>query len=181
MGSVIGRGRYGRVTYPETRLVSSSESHVGGTAQATVDGGNTADTNGNANQWRQVVGSDFAYAGTPDFTLTAASCVLTYNGVSGRRFLFLAAASFEGSATLNGTSGTAIAHNSDLVGGVMLSNASMAAGAGISDLQSNSAIDIPTQRSVVLNNGDTIRPVLGNFAGNQNLNIHSLSLSIIPQ
>lgn len=154
--------------------------NVGGVSQATDDFTNTFDTNGNANSWRNAVGTDFAYSGTPDFTLTASSCVLTYNGVSGRSFIIVAAASMEGSSGLSGTIGVAIAVNSDLTGGAMFNAASTSAGASFEDLVTGGSVSIISIRRVTLNNGDTIRPVGGKFSGNEDLSVHSLSISISP-
>src|SRR5574341_481918 len=154
---------------------------VGGTAQVTVDFNNSFDTNGNGNQWRAAVGGDFSYAGTPDFTLTAASCVLTYNGTSGRSFLVLLSVAWESSGGVAGTSGIAIALNNDLVGGAMFSNAASAAGAGYDELVTDGAAGTAVQRRVTLNNGDTLRPVGAKFVGNADLLLHSVSLSVVPQ
>ena len=154
---------------------------TGGTAQVTDDFTNIFDTNGNSAIWRDVVGSDFSYSGTADFTLTAASCVLTYNGVSGRSFLVVCSCAFEGTDGLSGTCGIAIALNGDLTGAAMFSAAASAAGAGYADLVTGGGISITSQRRVTLNNGDTLKPVGSKFDGNQNLSIHSLSLSPIPQ
>lgn len=154
---------------------------VGGTAQATDDFTNSFDTNGNSNIWRVAVGSDFAYAGSADFSLTAASCILTYNGVSGRSFLVVLSASWEADGGLSGTSGIAVAVNGDLTGGALFNAASTAAGASYEDLVTGGAVSVTAQRRVTLNNGDTLRPVGGKFDGNADLLLHSLSLSVIPQ
>jgi hypothetical protein len=154
---------------------------VGGTAQVTVDFSNTFDTNGNSAIWRAAVGSDFSYDGSADFSLTAASCVLTYTGTSGRSFWVGLSCAFEGTDGLSGTCGVAVALNGDLVGAAMFSNAASAAGAGYADLVSGGGISITSQRRVTLNNGDTLQPVGSKFDGNQDLSIHSLSLTPIPQ
>jgi hypothetical protein len=166
---------------PEGPTGSDGPTLVGGTAQVTVDFSDNFDTNGNSAIWRNAVGSDFAYDGSTDFTLTASSCVLTYNGASGRSFLVALTCSFEGSGGLSGTCGIAVALNSDLTGGAMFSNAASAAGASYSDLVTGGGVSITSQRRVTLNNGDTLRPVGSKFDGNQDLTLHSVSISPIPQ
>jgi len=130
--------------------------------------------------WRNAVGSDFAYAGTADFTLTAASCVLTYAGTTGRSFIVILACSMEGTGGVAGTSGVAIALNSDLTGAGMFSAAASSAGSAYEDVPTGGAASLCSIRRVTLTNGDTLRPVGGKFAGNDDLSIHSLSISIFP-
>jgi len=63
----------------------------------------------------------------------------------------------------------------------MFSDAASAIGASYADLVSNGGISITSQRRVTLNNGDTLRPVGSKFDGNEDLTLHSLSISPIPQ
>jgi hypothetical protein len=107
--------------------------------------------------------------------------VLTYSGASGRKFLALLSASWEGEGGLSGTSGVAIALNGDLVGAAMFSNAASAAGMGVDELVTGGAAGTAVQRRVTLNNGDTLQPIGAKFVGDADLLLHSLSLSVIPQ
>jgi hypothetical protein len=201
MPYVAGTGRYARETYPERPSGSAAgppgptgangtpgptgpagPTLVGGTAQVTADVDNLFELNGVSLQWVQVTGSAFSYAGTTDFTLTPGSCVLTYNGPSGRSFLVLYTCSAEAQGgAVNGTSGFAIDHNNDLVGNAMFSNAASAAGSMYVDLITGGAITGTVQRRVTLNNGDTLKPLASKFTGDADWDIHSLSFTVIPQ
>lgn len=156
---------------------------MGGSVQATKLATNVFSTDNNTDLFAAITGSDFAYSGSTDFTLTASSCVLTYNGTSGRSFLVILTVGLETSTGVISAVACAVDKNGDLLGTAVATDASTAAGAiiGYSPALNANAV-IASQRRVTLNNGDTLQPVGGKFtAANFDLTIDALTMSVIPQ
>jgi len=162
----------------------SGPATTGATVQATKFDTNIFATGAANNTWKPVTGSDFVYSGTADFTLTAASCILTYVGASGRTFLVMLSVSFDPTTGSTSSCGAVIDLNDALNG------ASPAAtdAATLAGLQAEAiaiaaaSASVTCQRRVTLNNGDTLRP-LGVYFGtpSQDLDIISLSFTVLPQ
>jgi hypothetical protein len=129
--------------------------------------------------WNVVTGSDFSYAGTADFTLTASACLLTYNGTSGRTFLVELSISIDLNSTHSHAMG--ISKNGDLIGASALTNASAAAGAQYGSASAGQADTLTSQRRVTLNVNDTLQPIGAIFGVTEDMLINSLTLTVIPQ
>jgi hypothetical protein len=165
-------------------LVQPPPAGAGGAVQVSQAlGGNVFDTNGHDSTWRAVSGNKFAFSGT-GFNLTAAGCLLTYTGASGAAFFATLSASVSVSPiATGGACGIAIAKNNDLVDTPM-NDISDPLGATYEDLDPagpDQQVSMTCQRRVVLNNGDTIRPVGAKGTADAQVSIRTLSLSLVAQ
>lgn len=151
-----------------------------GTLQLTVTDTNAFDTNGNANVYRPVDGSDFAYTGTTSLALTAAGAILTYTGVARDAILILSASFFQNPGSVDRTNGIGIALNGDLIGTALYGSAQTAKGVQQSSVIANGASTSYTaQRRVTLANGDTLRPVGAQEDGNADLALTGLTMTVL--
>jgi hypothetical protein len=158
---------------------------TGGTVQANKVATNTVATGAAAATWTVLTGSDFAYSGTADFTLTAASCVLTYTGPNGKTFLILYSVSLDpsNSAFSPNSVGAVTSKNAEFDGvSPAASDSAVAAGAAFDSIAATDAsANLTSIRRVTLNNGDTIKPVLAIFGTPHDLVVIALSITVIPQ
>jgi hypothetical protein len=155
--------------------------------QETTIGGSTFGTGAAGNNtWTIITGNTFAYSGTADFSLTAAACVLTYNGTSGRTFLFLLNVAFDptaGGAAPFSLAGVLSVNGEFNAVSPAATSAAVAKGAMFGNIPADGTSSMLTSmRRVTLNNGDTIQPVAAIFAGvSQDLKVNALSLTVVPQ
>jgi hypothetical protein len=132
-----------------------------GAAQAYATGNST--NNGVTNTYQALDGSAFAEAVAGSlWALTAAGCVYTYSGPSGKRFRLAMTMTVR---CLSGTGvilNAAIDHNSDVIGENSATQRDKGNAQTNADNTGTSfAHSVETERIVTLSNGDTIQPAIG--------------------
>lgn len=142
----------------------------------------TFDAQANTDSLRASIGTDFAYAGAAEFTLSA-NGILTYVGpdvwclANLDLCWFCAMDIFQ-----NSTFGTGIAHNGDLLGLACFGDVQSTAGvAGINYGGLSTLAILVSQRFLQLSSGDTLQVVMGQDSGHLagDPTVESLTLSVL--
>jgi hypothetical protein len=151
---------------------------------ATKDSTNSFDTNGHADSFRAMVGSDISYSGVAALALTASGAILTYTGPTRDALAVLSISYFPSADTTNPTTGIGIAKNGDLIGLAVYGDTETADGVQAANLPVNFAVgsspslSVTAQRKVSLASGDTLRPVGAKEIGNTDLTITGLVMTV---